>query len=328
MTAGAAAVRRPAFTAGRWLLPILWLALAVVPFVGLSPFVISSATQILIYAMFAMSLDLLLGYTGLPSLGHAAFFGAGAYAAGLVALRVVNDLLVTTLVAAVVALLLGLLVGAVAVRSQSIYFLMLTLAFTQMAFAVAFKWTWLTGGANGLAGIPRPNLLGISLADGRAFYLATLAACAVSAMVLRTVVVSPFGRTLVGIRENESRMLAVGYHTWRYKWAGFGLAATLAGIAGAFLAGFNGFVAPSDLEWTTSGIVLIMVVIGGAGTLIGPAVGAAIVLLLQIWVSVIPGIGERWPLIMGLVFMGFVLAGGGGMVGLVRRLAVSLGFRL
>jgi branched-chain amino acid transport system permease protein len=319
MTAVLAPTARRPGGARRWLVGAGWLALALLPFLGLPPFVISSATQVLIYAMVAMSLDLLLGYTGLTSLGHAGFFGAGAYAAGLCALRFSAELPLTMLAALAVALACGLLVGALTVRAQGMQFLMLTLAFSQMLFAIAFKWTWLTGGANGLAGIPRPSLLGLSLADARAYYLATLAACALTALVLRTVVRSPFGQALVGIRENEARMQALGYPTWRYKWAAFGLAAALAGLAGAFLAGFNGFVAPSDLDWTTSGLLLIMAVLGGAGTLVGPALGAAIVLLLQTWLGSLPGLGERWPMVMGLVFMAFVIAGRGGAGGVPRR---------
>jgi branched-chain amino acid transport system permease protein len=325
-TAPASSVRGRALAARNWrwaVFSAVGLLLVLVPFLGLPPFVVSSMTQILIYAMFAMSLDLILGYAGLPSLGHAAFFGTGAYAAGIVAINLGNELALTLLMASAAALVSGLLVGALAVRTHGIYFLMLTLALSQIFYAIAFKWTWLTGGANGLAGIPRPKLLGISLDTGGAYYLAVLAAFAVTALVLRTVVQSPFGHTLVGIRENESRMEALGYDTWRYKWAAFGLASTLAGVAGAFLAGYNGFVAPTDVQWTTSGVVLIMAIIGGAGTLIGPALGAALVLLLETWVAGIPVIGERWLMVMGLVFMAFVIVGGGGMVGLARRLSRS-----
>ncbi len=307
-----------------WLLPIGLVLLAGVPLLALPRFVQSTLTEMLIWGIFAMSLDLLLGYTGLASLGHAAFFGSGAYAAGLVALYLTRELPSMLLAAVLVALLAGLVVGALAVRSRGIYFLMLTLAFSQVFFAIAYKWTWLTGGSNGLAGIPRPTLLGLHLDSAGAYYLAALGGFALAVAVLWAVVRSPLGHALVGIRENEARMEWLGYHTWRYKLAAFALAAMLAGLAGGLFAGFNGFVAPADVYWTTSGLVLVMVIIGGPGTLVGPVLGAVLVLLLQNFVGSIPRVGERWPMIMGLVFIVFVLAGRGGLLGLARRLAARM----
>lgn len=286
----------------------------------------SVVIEVMVFAIFAMSLDLLLGYTGLASFGHAAFYGLGAYAAGLAARHLSDHLLVGLLIGLLVAGLGALLIGALAIRSLGVYFLMLTLAFSQMIYAAAFKWMDVTGGSNGLAGIPRPRLdlpglPGPDFGSAAQFYYLALAAFLGSYLVLRRVVRSPFGRTLVGIRENEVRMRAIGYDVWRYKLAAFVLAGLFAGLAGVLHAYYNGFVSPSDVYWTTSGLVMIMVIIGGAGTLIGPVLGAALVLVLQ---DVVSTATERWPLIMGLIFMFFVVAARGGIVGLYETLARGL----
>lgn len=311
-----AAARASRWTFGRSA-PLLaaGLALAAFPLVVRDTYLQNVLTEVLIAAIFALSLDLLLGYTGLPSLGHAAFYGGGAYAAGLTAIHLSNHLLVSLPAGALFAALLAVPIGLLAVRSLGVYFLMLTLAFAQMVHAVAFKWTAVTGGSNGLAGIPRPTLGlgGLDLAGPVPFYYLTFVVFAATFLLLRRLVRSPLGRAWVGVRENETRMRAIGYDVQRYKLAAFVLAGLLAGLAGSLAAAFNGFVSPNDVYWTTSGLVMIMVIIGGAGTLVGPVVGAAVVLVLQ---SVISSATERWPLIMGAIFIVVVLAARRGLVGL------------
>jgi branched-chain amino acid transport system permease protein len=281
------------------------------------------ATQILIFGLLAMSLDLLVGYTGLVSFGHAAFFGLGGYAAGYAAIHWSPFFLVGLLAAIAVAGLGATLVGYLATRARGVYFLMSTLAFAQMIHAGATKWEAVTGGSNGLSGIPRPVLgLPLSLWDGKAFYYYTLAIVIVSALLLRLIVASPFGQALIGIRENEERMQAIGYNTRQLKLVAFLIAGIFAGIAGALYASYQGIVAPSDLYWSVSGQALVMVIIGGASTLSGPLLGAATVLLLQYGVSAAT---ERWQTIMGLVFILFVLNLRHGLLGLWRQLLTSRG---
>ena len=292
-------------------------ALLLFPLVSPSVYVQNVLTEILIWGIFAMSLDLLIGFTGLTSFGHAAFFGVGAYAAGAVATRFGGSIWTTLPAGLLAAGLLALPMGALAIRSLGIYFLMLTLAFSQMVYAAAWKWTWLTGGSNGLAGIPRPDLglggLELSFVSSRSFYYLVLVFFLASYFLLRWIVASPLGHSFVGVRENESRMRAIGYNTWAVKLAAFVIAGLFAGLAGVLFSYYNGFVSPHDVYWTTSGLVMIMVIIGGAGTLAGPVLGAGLILVLQ---NIVSSQTERWPLIMGLTFILFVVLARRGIAGI------------
>ncbi len=281
-----------------------------------SSYALGVLTDVLIFGLFAMSLDLLLGYTGLVSFGHAAFFGVGAYVAGIVGIYGGPEIYFTLPAAIIAAALAALVIGFFSIRTAGVYFLMLTLAFSQMVYAAAFKAPF-AGGSNGLAGIPRPTLgFGLGFADSIAFYYLVLAIVLASYWTLARLVASPFGKSLRGIKENESRMRSVGYNVQRYKLAAFVIAGAFAGLAGALRAQFNFFVAPDTLYWTTSGIALVMVIIGGAGTLIGPALGAALVQVLQ---NLISSYTERWPLLLGAVFILFVLYAPKGMIGLLEQ---------
>lgn len=293
-------------------------ALAMFPLVNPPRYLVTVFTEVMIFAIFAMSLDLLLGYTGLASLGHAAFFGIGAYTAGIAAKSLSASVLAAVPLGVLAAGLGALLIGALCIRTSGVYFLMLTLAFGQMVFAIAFKWTWLTGGSNGLSGVPRLDLLGFDLSGGAGanYYYLSLLGFACSLWLLWVIVRSPLGRTFVGIRENEGRMRAIGYNTVLYKLSAFVIAGLFAGFAGALYIGFNRSITPGEVSWAQSGQVMIMVIIGGAGTLVGPVLGAALELLLKNWVSSLPMIGERWQIIMGLIFVGFVLFARRGMLGI------------
>jgi branched-chain amino acid transport system permease protein len=272
--------------------------------------------DVLVYGMFAMSLNLLVGSAGMPSLGHAAFFGAGAYAAGIAGQRLGADNLFVPLVAAlVVSAALSLVIGTLSVRASGIFFLMLTLAFAQMVFAYAFKATDLTGGSNGLASVPRPELLVLDFNALDDLY--ALIAVAFVLVLLLTWVLSRsvYGRALVGIRENERRMRALGYDTTRLKLSVFVLAGTLAGFAGAFAAWYHRYVAVSDTGIGTSISGLIMVLVGGAGSVFGPALGAAVVYLIE---RVLDSYVPFAQTVLGIVFVVFVLAARQGIVGLAR----------
>lgn len=291
------------------------------PYITPTVYLQNVLTEVLIFGIFAMSLDLLIGYTGLISFGHAAFYGVGAYAAGIVATRYTDNLFVTLAAGVAVAGLLAVAVGALSIRSSGIYFLMLTLAFSQMVYAAAWKWTWLTGGSNGLAGIPRPTL-GLAgfepFSTPTGFYYLVLVFFLGSYALLRRIVASPLGHSFVGIRENESRMAAIGYHTYRVKLASFVIGGLFAGLAGALFSYYNGFVSPHDVTWTVSGHAMIMVIIGGVGTLVGPVFGAAFFLILQ---NVVSSQTDRWPLIMGLAFIFFVLVARRGIAGIYQDAA-------
>ncbi len=286
--------------------------LALFPLVG-SSYPVRLLQEILIWGIFAMSLDLLMGYTGLVSFGHSALFGIGGYV-GALALKesagAVSALLLPLLAAALAALVIGFL----CIRVSGVYFIMLTLAFSQMFFAVTFQAAWL-GAEDGIIGVPRPSILGVSLADPLRFHVYLVALFALAGLLLWRVVRSPFGHVLRGIRENEARMEAVGYAVNRYKLIAFVIAGTVAGMAGSLYAQFNGQIPPDAFFWTTSGEALLMVIIGGTGTLGGATLGAAAFILLQ---SLVSTYTERWMLILGLTFIVFVLFAPGGIVGALR----------
>jgi branched-chain amino acid transport system permease protein len=272
-------------------------------------------TQALIVGILAMSLDVLLGYTGLTSLGHAAYFGVGAYAvaimtterqAGLVACLVMGVLL-----AAGTAAIFGLL----AIRATGTYFLMITLALGMVIWGLAFRWVSLTKGDNGIAGVPRPSLGALDMSAPLAFFYFSLVAAAVAWMLMGLLVVSPFGLGLRGIRGSESRMLALGYNVWLHKYAAFVLSGVFAGFAGTLWAYYNGFVSPNDVQLVTSVETLLMVALGGSGTLIGPALGAGVIVFLKNFVSVYT---KRWLLILGGVYIGVILFAPNGIVGALR----------
>ncbi len=268
--------------------------------------------EILIWAIYAMSLDLLMGYAGMVSFGHSAFFGIGGYVAALALARrpdLVGALLLPGAAGAGAALVLGVF----STRVSGVYFIMLTLAFSQMFYAYAFQASWL-GAEDGITGVPRPALGGGTLGDP-AFHLYVVAIAALAAIGLWRVVRSPFGHVLVGIHENETRMEAVGYPVRRYKLLAFLIAGTVAALAGALYAQFSGSITPDAFFWTTSGEALLMVIIGGTGTLGGAALGAAAFILLQ---SLVSTYTERWMLLLGVTFVLFVLFAPGGLVGALR----------
>ena len=298
----------------------VWIALVTFPEWSVawesSRFAAGIIRQVLIFAIFASSLNLLVGYAGLPSLGHAAFFGGGAYAAAIAAQRLGTDELVVSLGAAVAAAaLLALVVGFLAVRALGIFFLMLTLALAQMVFAIAFQATDLTGGSNGFSGVHRPVLFGVDLAAASDLYLLVCVVALGVALLLWRIATSSYGRALVGVRENERRMRALGYDTRMLKLSAFVLAGALAGVAGALSAYEYRFVSPNDVALGTSVAGFVMVLVGGAGTLVGPIVGAAVVLSIE---RVLPAQVPA-QLVLGAVFIAFVVFARQGIVGAVRR---------
>ncbi len=317
--AGASAARRWAALAAPLAL------LAAFPLVG-SAFYVELVTKVMILAIFAMSLDLLVGSTGLVSFGHAAWFGIGAYTLALVAPRYEPaNLFLTLPLAMVVAGAAACAVGALVVRVKGIYFIMVTLAFAQM-FYFLFHDTDLGRGSDGLAMNFKPvatvgGVALLDLGDGRQAYWFVLAAMAVVYAFLHRLLRSPLGRALQGIRSNEQRMLSLGYPLLRYKLASFTIAGALAGLAGYLSAMQFGFVNPELVSWHQSGNVLLMVILGGMGTLHGAVLGAFAFVLLQEWYA---SLTTHWQLLLGATILLAVAALPGGLSRLAGRLGRGL----
>jgi branched-chain amino acid transport system permease protein len=290
------------------------VAAAVAPLLPSYP--LTLLTQVAIMAIMAMSLDVLLGYTGLPSLGHAAYFGVAAYAVAILATERQAGFATCVITGVALAGVTAALFGLVAIRAAGTYFLMITLALGMVVWGLAFRWVSLTKGDNGIAGVPRPELgLPWNLAAPLPFFYLALAAAALAWAALGIIARSPFGLSLKGIRESETRMRALGYNVWLHKYLAFIIAGLFAGVAGAFWAYYNGFVSPVDVQLVTSVETLLMVALGGPGTLAGPALGAAVIVFLKNFVSVYT---KRWLLILGAVYIGVILFAPRGVLGAFR----------
>ena len=288
---------------------LLVLALAV-PFIGLYPVLVM---KILCLAIFACAFNLLFGFTGLLSFGHAAFFGGAAYMAGWA----IRQLHVTPEIGLLMGMgfggLLGVIVGVIAIRRQGIYFAMITLALAQMAYFVCLQ-APVTHGEDGLQGVPRGRLFGLLPLDSDvAMYYFVLAVFVAVFLVIRRIVHSPFGQILKAIRENEPRAVSLGYAVDRYKLLAFVLSAALAGLAGSLKTVVLGFASLSDVHWQTSGEVILMTLLGGLGTFLGPAVGAGIVISLQDTLA--DRVGSWVTVIIGVIFVVCVLLFRRGIVG-------------
>jgi branched-chain amino acid transport system permease protein len=314
----------------RW--PVLVLIAAFfVPALG-SRYYTFLANDVVIWALFATSLNLLVGYTGLVSFGHAAYFGVGAYTTGLLMKKIGMPFLLAFPAAGLLAGLFALVFGFFCVRLTRIYFAMLTLAFAQIVWAICFKWNEVTGGEQGMPEIPYPDFAwlervaaavpSLSYRTSEYFYFLTLVMVGGCFWLLRRIVGSPFGRMLTTIRENPERAEFIGVNVRRYELGAFVIAGAFAGLAGGLFGIFNRGVFPDFAYWTKSSEVLIMTLLGGMGTFFGPALGALVLLWLN---QQIVSYTQYWPLILGtiLVVLLFVFPGGiaGAALGLWRRLS-------
>ncbi|MDP9265784.1 MAG: branched-chain amino acid ABC transporter permease [Chloroflexota bacterium] len=269
------------------------------------------ALEILLWGLFAMSVDLLLGFAGLLSFGHAAFWGIGGYSAALLAQAFQLPFPIAALAGMVASALLAVPFGFLSIRRKGIYFAMVTLAFAQLIFYVMNEWRSLTGGENGVQGVPR-LLPGLSVGRSMDFYYAALPLILVGFFVAHRIVRSPFGHVLAAIRDNEARAQSLGYATWRYKLLAFVLSGALAGLAGSLYALGHGFASLELLHWTTSGEVVLMTILGGIGTLWGGLLGAAIVLFIRDTLSTA---SEASGVVTGAIFLVIVLAFRRGVLG-------------
>ncbi len=302
------------------------IALGILSWLGSGFYGKEVLTEIAIFAIFAMSLDLLVGYAGLVSLGHAAFLASGAYATALFTVLLGWPVALATAGAVIASAVLAAIVGAFAVRLRGMFFIMITLAMGQMVYAYFFKAREL-GADDGMSGTPRLDLtpFGVDANEPGVFAALVLIVTLGVYLGLLMLVRSPFGAMLVAIRQNENRWRALGGPVVRYKLVAFSVAGAIAGLAGSLLAQHTGFVSPDLAFWTVSGEVLIMVIVGGAGSLLGAVIGAVTLTLMRLELA---GLTEFWVFYMGLFFVTVVLVASDGLYGRLRRVvlrgAVSL----
>jgi branched-chain amino acid transport system permease protein len=294
-------------------------ALAIfVPFT--SSFIILLATRALAFAILVMSLDLLLGFTGLASLGQAAYFGVGAYMTAILATKyqfgLGFDFWLVVLFGLLIGAALAAVFGLLAIRASGVYFLMITLALGQCVWGLAYRWNSLTNGDNGINIQVRPKF-GIDLADQVNFFYVVLGLFAASLFALYVLVHSPFGRSLAGIRERELRMKMLGYNTWLHKYIAFIVAGAFGGLSGVLWAHTAGIVSPVNVELTTSVDALLMAVLGGAGSLIGGVVGSFIVIAIREWLSTQV---TWWQYVLGAVYVLTILYLPSGLMGIPERI--------
>ncbi|MGJ5076270.1 branched-chain amino acid ABC transporter permease [Bradyrhizobium oligotrophicum] len=280
-------------------------------------FILTLFTRIVILALAALSLNLIMGYGGMMSFGHAAYLGIGGYAVGILAQEGIGSGYAQFAVAIVVSALYALVIGALSLRTRGVYFIMITLAFAQMAYYVASGLARY-GGDDGLTVYKRSDFGGLINLGNRVqfYYLCLFCLLAVVVLIWR-IVNSRFGLVLQGLRSNEQRMQAIGFPSKRYKLACFVIAGMLCGLSGALLANNTDFVSPAVMYWTRSGDLMVMVILGGMGTLMGPVVGSVVFLVLE---EVLSQITEYWALIMGPLLLLIVLFGRGGIMGMLGRL--------
>ena len=274
-------------------------------------------TQIAILAILAMSLDVLLGYTGLPSLGHAAFFGVAAYAVAVLSTTYRADFWVCVIAAILIGTGLAAALGLIVSHVRDVYFLMITLAIGMVLWGLSYRWIPVTGGDNGISGIP--NLLthaGLPFTGAVPFHYVAVAVLLACAGAMALLVRSPFGLALRGIRENEGRMKSLGFNTWLHCYLSFVIAGAFASVAGVMWAYYNGFVSPTYLDLTASSELFLMVTLGGPATLVGPVLGTGIIVLLK---NVMSAYTARWLLILGIVYIVAILAAPQGLWNLGRR---------
>ncbi len=258
------------------------------------------ASQMLVFAIFAIGYDIAFGYTGLLSFGHAAFFGLGAYGTGLSLIHLSIPAPLAILIGVIIGLLIAFPIGYLSIRRRGIYFAMVTLAFAQMVYFIAFKWRSLTGGDDGLHGVPRPPLGPINLSSELVLYYFILFFFIVSVILGIRIINSPFGKTLECVRENEDRARSIGYNPTRFKLISFVISAFFAGLAGGLYTLLQNFVPLFTLGLDTSGDIVLMTLIGGMGTLYGPIMGAMALIFLKDLLSTYTNI---WPLFLGLLFV-------------------------
>jgi branched-chain amino acid transport system permease protein len=300
---------------------VIFLVLLLLPAASMATssdgYLLSLATRMMILAIAALALDLLVGYGGLISFGHAAFVGIGAYAVGILSVHGVDDMLISLPVAIAAAAIFAFVTGAVCLRTKGVHFIMITLAFGQMMFFLASSLAPY-GGDDGLTVQTRNAFAGLALFESeRSFYFLVLAGLLGVYLFCRALMASRFGRVFRGARENPERMAAMGFNVYRYRHVAYVLAGAIAGFSGFLLANATEFVSPAYMSWQRSGDLLIMVILGGIGRLNGALIGAVVFVLLEEWLS---GISEHWRVIFGPFLVFIAIFARGGLLGLPAML--------
>lgn len=293
----------------------LGVALLALPWVA-GDYFVNLGSQILIAAVFALSLNLLVGYGGLTSLGHAAYMGVSAYMSGWLFLKLQLGHAVAAPLAVASATLMAALFGFIALRASGLGFLMITLALGQVLWGLAFRWVSVTNGDNGLSGLTRPTPFGLALDEAMPFYYFTLAGATLAAAAMAIYSASVLGAVLRGARDQPRRMTALGHHVWLVRYVTFVVAGFFAAVSGLLFVYYHKFIHPHALSLTASAEVLLMVIAGGSGTFAGPVIGAGIVVLLKNYASAYV---ERWTMLLGFVFLMIVLFMPEGLVPGLRR---------
>jgi branched-chain amino acid transport system permease protein len=301
---------KPAFSLG-----LLVLLLAAFPWFA-GEFYVNLASQIFIAAIFAASLNLLVGYGGLPSLGHAAYLGVSAYISAWLYLKLGLAHWASAPLALLGTTLMAGLFGLIALRATGLSFLMLTLALSQVLWGTAYRWVAVTDGDNGLRGLTRPEPFGISLDDSGAFYYFALAVTVCSLWMIARFVHSPFGAALRGTRDQARRMSALGHNVWMIRWITFVYSGFWGAVSGLLFVYYNKYIHPASLSLANSAEAILSVIAGGSGTLAGPVIGAAIIVLLKNYVSTYI---QYWNMLTGFVFLVIVIFMPDGIVPAVRR---------
>jgi branched-chain amino acid transport system permease protein len=296
---------------------VLMAVLLCLPWWTGGAYYINLASQILIAALFAMSLNLLVGYAGLTSLGHGGYLGLSAYFSGWVMVHLGwgHPAAAATALAATTAM--AALFGLIALRATGISFLMITLALGQILWGLAYRWTAVTGGDNGISGLTRPSPFGLDLGNATYFYFFTLLVFSLVWALIAVWVRSPFGASVRGTRDQPRRMSTLGYNVWLIRWITFILSGFFGAVAGLMYVYYHQFISPHSLSLANSAEMLLMVIAGGAGTLSGPVVGAALVVILK---NVASGYIERWVMLLGFVFILIVMFVPGGIVAGASRM--------
>ncbi len=294
------------------------IALLLIPSVTQSRYYVNLAVQCMIWALFAMSLDLLVGYLGHASFGHAAFLGVAGYAVAILNVTFKWDPLAAAGGALVAAFVLAMIFGAVVSHVTGIYYTIVNFALAQTMWGLAYQWYSLTGGDNGVRGVARPSIFGIASGGTNAFFYFVAVIFVVCTLLLLLVVSSPFGLTMRGIKQTQSRMRVLGYNVWLHKYIAYVIAGTFAGVAGIMQSYFDQFIGPGQVSMMTSAKVVLMVIVGGAGTLLGPLFGGVLVVIIQ---NAVSAFTDRWMMVLGVMYVIIVVFVPGGLMGLYRRIA-------
>ncbi|MEY4340895.1 MAG: hypothetical protein RL541_399 [Pseudomonadota bacterium] len=289
---------------------LVLLFLALLPLVS-GEYFVNLGSQILIAVIFASSLNLLVGYAGLTSLGHASYLGLSAYISALLSIKMGLGHSVTAPASLLLTTLIGMVFGWIALRATGLGFLMLTLALSQIVWGLGYRWVSVTNGDNGLSGLTRPHPFGIDLDISNNFYWFALAITSLCIYMIQLMIRSPFGASIRGTRDQARRMSALGYNVWAIRWTTFVIASFLGAVAGLLYVYFHKYIHPSVMAITVSAEALLCVIAGGAGTLVGPLLGALVVVVLKNYASAYV---ERWNMLLGMVFLIIVIFMPAGLV--------------